>query len=531
MKRKLSYIYTFISSYFLSCTLILMKEINFNIEKMPINFINNFRFNISFFIKTILISIPIFIIFNLIFYLLDKIKIKEEEKVHSLKIFIISFICIFISGLLFLITYYPGSAMTDTFDILTTPIGVANKNPLLYNLIIAVPYRLFYKILNNMNLSFFLVSLIQLIINSFILSLIIKWFYNTFKNKITTILIILYFTLLPIIANYNTAIVKDSLFNIVILIYLPLLYNLIVSKGKWLEKKTNLILTIILLVFTTLIRSNGLYIVLFILLLLFINYKKYYKKWLLSLIIVILCNSSLKLLTFIDKPLFQEKIAIPLQQVAYVIKTNGKIEKSDKEYLNQIFSIDNFKDKYNPYIVDNIKWDQDFNRLYLNETKGKFIKTYLKILPNNFSRYVKSYLLTTYGTYAFTGFIEGQSRFLGFSGFDLSLYSDFKEMHNQRLLPSNMQNSLENFYQKTTIYFNNGTCFWLLIVLILYIVHSNKNKYLLLTSPLIAIWITLMIASPLSTSFRYMSSFMYMLPFIYLIVLPKKKEAIAKLSD
>ena len=340
-------------------------------------------------------------------------------------------------------------------------------------------------------------------------------------------MIIIYLTLLPIVANYNTAIIKDSAFNTLLLLYIPILYNLIITKGKWIENRKNLIFTIIIFTITTLIRSNGLYIIILILFLLLVNYKKYYKKWILSLIIIILSNSMTKIIPNIDKPLFQEKIAIPLQQIAYVINTDGKINEKDLKYLNKIFSIDNFKKKYNPYFVDNIKWDNEFNRLYLNETKGTFIKVYLNILPRNIEGYVKSYLLTTYNNYAPYKFTNDQSRFLGFSGFNLHNYSDFQEMHNQRLLPSSIQNFLNNFYNYTTTYFNTGTCFFLLMILVLYIIYQAKYQYLLLVSPLLAIWIILMIASPLSTAFRYMSSFIYMLPFIYLIIFQKKRNSIA----
>ena len=227
-ENMISYSCTFIISYLLSCTLILMKEIKFDISSIPTTFIKQFHFNGWYFLKALLLSIPIIIGLELLFWLLNHLHIKKEEKAFpKLNVFIISFICIFISGLIFLITYYPGSAMTDTFDILTSPMGVANKNPLLYNL------------LNNMNLSFFLISFIQLIIISFILSCIINWFAKTFKSKIATIIIIIYYTILPIVANYNTAIIKDSVFNIILLLYVPILYNLIITKGEWIKDKKN----------------------------------------------------------------------------------------------------------------------------------------------------------------------------------------------------------------------------------------------------------------------------------------------------
>ena len=53
--------------------------------------------------------------------------------------------------------------MIDTFFILNSPIYISNQHPILYNLLIYVPFVLFNKITNNINLSYFLLSIVQLI--------------------------------------------------------------------------------------------------------------------------------------------------------------------------------------------------------------------------------------------------------------------------------------------------------------------------------------------------------------------------------
>ena len=276
---------------------------------------------------------------------------------------------------------------------------------------------------------------------------------------------------------------------------------------------------LLLLIGTTLIRNNGIFMIFAVLLVLLLSYRKYYKKWLLVLIITILASSITKFVPGNQTNLFQEKVAVPLQQLGYLVYTDASISKEGKKYLNELMPTKEFKSKYNPYYVDNIKWDYNFNREYLDEKKKEFLKIWFKNLPNNFEDYVKSYMLVSYGTWAPDKFINTQSRFLGLGAIPEPTKKTFKNLQNKNILPKKINNELTSFYEKTTIYFSGGICLWTLLILSLYVIYKKNYKYLILSTPLFAIWITLMIASPLSTAFRYMSPFAYMLPFIISITI------------
>ena len=181
-----------------------------------------------------------------------------------------------------------------------------------------------------------------------------------------------------------------------------------------------------------------------------------------------------------------------------------------------------FKSKYNPYYVDFIKWDYNFNKEFLDKNNINFIKIWFKNLPNNFEDYVKSYMLVSYGTWAPDKFIDQQSRFLGLGEIPNTSNNFFENLQNKNIRNPNVQKlfkALTSFYDKTTIYFSGGVCLWALLILSLYVIYKKNYKYLILSTPLLAIWITLMLASPLSVAFRYMSPFAYMLPFIISITI------------
>lgn len=515
---KLKYLIIFIFSFLFSFSLILTREINYD-GILPTNFINKFHFNFLFFVKTFFITILVNLILYLFFRLLDKINIKTKlNSISNKKIFIISFICLFITGILFLITFYPGNIMIDTLYILKDPKGTTAQHPIAYIWLITLPFKIFTKLFNNLNVSLFLTCTSQLIIASGIISYVITWFNKTFKNSKLTIILILYFTLLPIITDYNTTLVKDAAFSIEMLCFIPIIYEIIKSKGKWIKNSKNIIISTIFFTISCLLRNNGIYIIFLLLICFIFAYRKYFKQFL-SLLIIILFISVIPSF-FSEKQLFQEKIGIPLSQIAYIIHTDGNIKKEDKDYLNEIYDYNLYKTNYNPYIIDTIKWDINFNRNYLNNNSNRFIKTWINILPNNFEGYVKSYILSTYGNWSIDKFYETQSNFLGVDGVDTNNPKLFPEIKSEKTFLSFMK----PFYKKTSKYLSGGVCFWLLVLISLYVVYKEKYKLLLLAIPLYGTWLSLMIATPFSLAFRYMSPFMYLLPFIIFITIIKTRD-------
>lgn len=517
MKRlfKFKYIILFIASFLFSMCFFLTFEINYD-GNMPRAFINEFHFDFSFFVKVFLFSILVSILCYFLFKLLDKIKINNHNKsLSSKKVFIINFVGLLLTGLLFLITFYPGNVMIDTLYIFKNPIEISSQHPIFYIWLVTIPFKVFCKLFSDVNTAVFLTCLIQLIIASGIISFIIVWFNNTFKNKILTILISLYFILVPIITNYNTTLVKDSIFCLILLCTIPIIYEIIKSNSNWIKDKKNFIITCIIFSLVCLVRNNGLYIILILLLILILMYKKQFKRYLLITIITLIISFIPSL--FSNKQLFQEKVGIPLNQLAYVIYTDGKIDDKNLNYLEKIYDYDSYKNNYNPFLIDTIKWDDNFNREYLNNNSKQFIEVWIKTLPHNLESYLKSYALSTYGNWSIDKFYKTQSVFLGVDDDNKTLFPDLKNTNT-------ILSFMKPFYNKTVTYLSGGVCFWILVFFSLYMIYKKAYKLLLLTVPLYGVWLSLMLATPFSLAFRYMSPFMYLLPFIILITIIKTRN-------
>lgn len=483
-------------------------------EHIPDYFINYFHFDLLFFIKVITISFICYFIFQLLLKLLSKIKTKEMIVPYSSKVICsISFFGILITNLIFLLTYYPGPNMNDTLAIIKNPIS-------------SVTYRIFLKLFNNMDLAFFFTSFIQLIVMDVIITYLIHWFHKTFKNKTSTILLLIYFIFLPIIANYNTVLIKDSLFSGVLLLHIPLLYKLIETKGDCLKSIQYLVKMFIIFLFTILLCNNGLYLILFLSIVLLIIYKKYWKQFIPTILITLLISQLPNLFIVKSEKLFQEKVEISIQQLAYTITYDEKnLSDKDLNYIDKIMSVDKIKVNYNPYSVDTIKWHKDFNREYLNQTKNIFLKTWFSNLPNHLEAYAKGYLLTTYELWSIEKFNPNQNNFLEIDKNDYYDTNYYKGLIHKQIFPTKIQNLLENYYENTVLFFGNGTCFWLLIILCLLAIYKNKKEIIILSISLIAIWCNLMLSASISYAFKYMIPYLYSFPFLFFITFCYKERS------
>lgn len=518
MKKILLYLISLV----FSSTIVLTLYIDNNV----LGFIHYFKFDYIFFIPTIILSIIIYIIFKYLLTLLSKIEIRTSSKVWNHRTtFICSFVSILLTGLLFLLTFYPGTCMVDTLQLLADPVGYSFQYPLLYSLFFSKLYYFFYSVFGSMNVAFFLISLIQLIFMTTILSYLITWSHKVFKSNIFTLLTIIYFNICTIFTNLNSANLRDTLFAAFILLLIPLLYEIINTKGNCLSNASYKRRCIIIMGFLLIIRNNGLFMVFILLVILLMKYRQPFKDLLFIFICVLFIYNIPYLLPLkYHKPrLFQESVAIPLQQVAYTLKYDD-LSTNEVEYLNNIMPNEIMKDFYDPFSVDSIKWDIMFDRFYLNDTKDQFLSIWFKNIGKHFQGYTKAYLLSTYDLWSIHRFSNYESRFLEIDFNDTNIVDHYKQLKNKSLLPTDVALILTKYYEKSTIFVNNGTLFWIYVFLGLIIYFKHQKKYLLLFVPFLSIWLNLMVATPLSSAFRYMCVFGYALPFMILVCFFKRVD-------
>lgn len=520
----------------LMLSIIICSQIIIDKNNLQLKFISNINI-LSFILMFIVVG-------GILYFLLVNIFIKvpkftSKGKAYSdkqiKKLFFISFISFIIIWAICFITFYPGGAIFDTYNELQSPIYASSTHPIGYSFILYFFIIILgYRILNNAMIGWAIFSILQMIIVALSLSFALCFLAKRKCPKYIIIILSILFAILPVYATYSMFAVKDVLFAMLMLYLFLMLIKVVETNGEILKSKYFLIFYLIFGLGLLLTRNNGIIVYLLTIIIMLVLYHKQLKIYLCFLFLLpILLNFTLNFVIekkFGVEHLFQESVAIPLQQMAASIKVDGKINKADEDYLNKLMPISMIKEKYSFGSADSIKWDDNFNRQYLQKTKGTFIKTWFSMLPANFQTYVESYLLQTY--YFWNIKITALETNMFYDthtdqeGEYVELIKTTFNLKQNDILPEPLQSKLEIFYHKYSNFLGEGLMFWLSIIIMFIIILKNKWQYFLINIPVIASFISIMLATPTNTSLRYVLYLIYILPILLGYVFTKKDGVI-----
>lgn len=477
---------------------------------------------ISVLVSQILLSGIICVCLNLIFlkcvYLFTNFSQKQEHTIDKKKYCILAGI-LMLSYSICLCTYFPGVSMNDGLNIMRFGMGMSTQFPILYCAFIVMLTWLGRLVFGNLQVSIALYSVCQIAIVCAVSAWLIAWGWSKPLAKWMKYFLCIYYMTVPILAMYAISMLKDTLFSLALTVLTIMTYELLhrnhfvrISHGFW------MVYTIVLLVIIF-VRNNGSYVVVPYLLI-FIAVCTEYRKTILKITGIAIGAIILNALPFwiVQKePLFQEKIGIPLQQIASVVANDGKYTKEQADFINQLIPLDEITDRYDPYSVDPIKWGSEkFDRSYLAEHKKKFFEVYLQMLPENLDIYVKAYLQQTLW---FWGPLQKENvqclySIESFGNEGLPEFVQKNGIHNQSFLPEKLTCILKNYYETASFFFSEGVLFWMMLMsaLLVFLKRWNK-KDLLPYLPAFLLWITVMLSTPVATSLRYVFVFVYSLPF------------------
>lgn len=509
--KKIKY-FNLIFSIFLSTSINLKLLIDHNLD----TFIKKFHINFIFIVKILLLAILIYFILELLFYLLDKIPLKNKKLVLNKKQIIAIFICVFTTSMLFLIAHYPAVYLNDTLFYVYGP--TTRGGPIIYACSLSAIYKILDLMLSK-TMVVFIMSIGQAIISSIILTYVIVWFNDKLKNKILTIILIIYYVFTPIISNYNVALNKDTPFTLLVLLFFILICEIVESKGKILSNKEKIMLLFPISFLLICVRLNSMPLIILTMLSIFIIYgiKKYKKECAVFIIVIVIFSFIPTLILKISngEELKREIYTIPIQQVCYLVKYHPEtLSKKDYNVLSKF--INNPKktisENYNVFEVDKIKYNEEFDPMKFNKYYKEFLVIWINKFPKNIPSYTKSYLLNTYHLWSINKLEKTQSifRVASLATIENKEYG----VTNKRVLPESIQNILMYIYQRCDVYLNSAGCFILLLIINLYAYYRKRREVIILSIPLLALWITLMLGTPLSAGLRYMAPYLYILPIL-----------------
>ena len=504
-------------------------------------------------IRSILCLIGGFILFkelyNYIFALIDKKKINSKQsKIKPIYIFVISFIIILLAWVIVLIAEYPTPMMQDTLNQFMQIFGDAkyhNDHPFIHTMYIKALYDLASLFFKSQNNRLFFMASFQTILNASFYSFVSYYIYKKTNSILASFLTTLFYAFVSYNSVSNITISKDTSFT--------LASNLLLISTIFLVGKRN-VKSIILFIFSSLlfclVRKNGLYAYLFAFIvtaLVFVITKR--NKHLLlyvaiSLLLAIFTKNTIipNVISNMNKnnnhineqSSFNEKnrqanysiyipAEIPMQQIANVVCHNRQLTEEEKKIIEFRCPIDVIKSEYDKYIIDPIaKAVREHTDYYSTEYSGTdYLKLWISLLFKYPQDFIESYVYLTRHYFYPNRIVNTNNYYVtnndyGFNKAPL-ISNDFTNnvetnLDSQRNIPI------------LNILYSPGTMMFIVFMLFLYYLYKKKYSLSIILSFFIGIWMTLMLVTPCSDSFRYIYPVVGAIPLI--ICLPLLKEEV-----
>lgn len=504
--------------------------------------------------KNIIINLIIAIISLVVFYLifskifeilehkefkiLDKLnKSKTINKIKKTKLyklflkhpFLFSLIFILICWLPYIISFYPSILSPDpsfqikqyfkipnkysTYVVLLDPnVLITNHHPVIHTLLLGTCVKI-GKIINNVNLGFFIYSLIQTLILSSVLAYTIKFMNDLKLNKKYLLFALIIYSFVPIFPFYAMSAVKDVIFGSLIILYIITIYKLIKCDDI---KIKNIIKIIILLILIILFRNNGIHVIVLSFPFLFFIDKKIRKeiKLILIFLLIIIFNYSYNNIILpyfkITPTSVREMLSIPFQQTARYVKYHDKeVTKEEKKAIDKLLNYDTLAERYKSDISDPVK--NEFNRYYKKEDLNKYFRVWFKEFTKHPVTYIEATIDNIYGY-----FYPLKTRWFIYYKYYDKVVEDGFDYHYNDLKGSR---KFLSYYGVSFPYIpviglivNIAFNVWILIFMLVYLIYKKKYKSAIYLIPSY-ILILVCIASPVNAYFRYA------LPYVFALML------------
>lgn len=466
----------------------------------------------------------VFWFLNFLFTKLETVNFISREKRADRKFFFISWTVLLISWIPYLAIFFPAIMSPDSIDQwiqAAGKTGLYNHHPVAHTLLMR--YTIF--LTHNNPIGY---SIAQIITLSFFMALSVWWLYKKGLQKKIVYLILGFFALHPLNGLYSMTVWKDVTFSIFLALLTLVIAEIILEERN--ENKNNLyfVFLSIIALGVMLFRNNGIYIVLPSALLMIIVLKNIRRKLGLSFFLAI---SSYLLITGpiftyydIKKSSLTESLGIPIQQISRTVYENGEISAKDRASIEAVIPIEEVREHYTTAGVDPIKFNGKFKISVIERNKREYFILWRNLFFDNPRLYVSAYLDAT------RGFWNPISR-------NWSVYYDIYQ-NKYGLVQNNnlpqLRAKILRFvewaqYHPPYYFFWSGINFnYLMLIFSAPFIYRKKYKYLLVIVPFVLNWATLLIATPIATSTRYVYSSFLIFPIVIFLSLKNDLGSIDK---
>jgi hypothetical protein len=423
----------------------------------------------------------------------------------------------------FLLAFYPAPGMNDTVYMMENPWTGSIQFPWFYSAVYGLAAEGAERLLGTREYGVFALSCIQMVGMAAVWTWVSRWISHRGTCTPLGLLFYAYGALFPMVGNYAIAAVRDTVYSMTLLLWMIYLYELAHEKQNrtgWAFHWLTLPLLVLGLVLS---RSNGLPAAIPLILAAgILGCGK--RRAVLALILgaaVTIIPSQVIYHVKDEEPLVQESLAVPINQMGRVLVMDGHLSPEARKEMTVLLPEKDWRENYNPYTVDFIKWHDQFQHDTMNEHKKAFLAAWWKTGWNNPEMYVEAWMTETYSIWNLDPLeYHVQSRF----GWALSDENtkDMAPADNDLMavgsfpMPMKLKSALANWQYEGSRFLGPGLCLWFcLLILALYYVRKETWKGWAVLPVLINAG-TLLLSTPASAVFRY--SFL-MVPALPLLIM------------
>ncbi len=497
----------------------------FIIGRLCLTFIN--ARNINILIELFKIKMLIYLIgcFGLIFTflnliipkLLDLNIIKKSKKLSPLKVFIISFIIFIISWLPFFLAFFPATISPDGMGLFyksQSELVMIDNHTFAYSVFMRLCCIIGQFLFSSTTATIATTTAIQSLIMALIFAYLVMFLYQRNIDKKIILGVILYFALTPIFGYYSVVMWKDILFSGFVVLLSISCYKLVEKKDNLSKKEyISFILSSILVLF---FRNNAIYMYFILAILTCIFYKKYLKQFI-SIFIIIIGG-----FYFIKGPVFDyfkiiksgsaEYLAMPMQQIGRMVYKDVKLTKKEEKMISKILDVEIMKDAYDPRWSDGIKFNKDFSIEAFNKNKFDYLKLWMTLVVKHPSTAIEAYLISTLGYWYPDILDRAYENSIVANEYDITM-----QPKGPKILGKYVAFMGSRDIPLLSLLISIGLFMWIIFISIFILIKKKNYSHLYTYIPVLGIWITLLIASPVYNEVRYIYSLFTTFPLLVLI--------------
>lgn len=445
----------------------------------------------------------------------------KERTSHPARFFLVVFLIFLAAWLPYILTYFPGAVYADAFDSIWqgSVNAYSNHHPVLYTLWVKVCMQIGNALQGTASAGVFVYTVSQTICMAAVMAYFVLWLRQKGVSGIYCGVASAFIAVFPLFPYYAVTMWKDTYFALALFLFALYHIDIACSQMEVLRSGKGLLRYFVLAFLVVFLRNNGLYVCVFAALVMLLVFHKKGLKFLgryligeiLFLVMVFVIQGPIFSL-FVVPTEKVESLSIPNQQIfAVFADENGVYDQEDINFISQIWDVDEMKEKYTPCLADTPKWYMDrFDQAFLNEHVGDYLKFWGRLGLKNPLIYVRAWLMETLCFWSPTR--DGYTAYVqkGVWANDIGLvqtnlwYNWFGWDFSELVVPR--------------YYISAGFFFWIYMISIMVgysaVPRKQRFKALLPAMPAIGLWLTIMIATPVASSLRYVYVLVLLTPLV-----------------